>query len=62
MHHPGGQWLVGIVGLAIVIAGLVLPVIWRLRTKPLFLRRWVPIGSGAVALLGTYWLVQRVWF
>jgi len=24
MHHPGGQWLVGIVGLAIVIAGLVL--------------------------------------
>jgi uncharacterized protein DUF1206 len=24
MHHPGGQWLVGIAGLAIVIAGLVL--------------------------------------
>jgi Domain of Unknown Function (DUF1206) len=24
MHHPGGRWLVGIVGLAIVIAGLVL--------------------------------------
>jgi hypothetical protein len=24
MHHSGGQWLVGIVGLAIVIAGLVL--------------------------------------
>jgi len=24
MHHPGGQWLVGIFGLAIVIAGLVL--------------------------------------
>jgi uncharacterized membrane protein len=24
MHHPGGQWLVGIVGLIIVIAGLVL--------------------------------------
>jgi len=24
MHHPGGQWLVGIVGLVIVIAGLVL--------------------------------------
>jgi Domain of Unknown Function (DUF1206) len=24
MHHPGGQWLVGILGLAIVIAGLVL--------------------------------------
>jgi sulfite exporter TauE/SafE len=24
MHHPGGQWLVGIVGLVIVIVGLVL--------------------------------------
>jgi hypothetical protein len=24
MHHPGGQWLVGLVGLIIVIAGLVL--------------------------------------
>jgi hypothetical protein len=24
MHHPGGRWLVGVVGLAIVIAGLVL--------------------------------------
>ena len=24
MHHPGGRWLIGIVGLAIVIAGLVL--------------------------------------
>ena len=24
MHHPGGQWLVGIAGLVIVIAGLVL--------------------------------------
>lgn len=24
MHHPGGRWLVGIVGLAIVVAGLVL--------------------------------------
>jgi Domain of Unknown Function (DUF1206) len=24
MHHPGGRWLVGLVGLIIVIAGLVL--------------------------------------
>ena len=32
MHHPGGQWLVGIVGLAIVIAGLVL-VIEGIRRK-----------------------------
>jgi len=46
----------------IVVAGLVLPVIWKLRTNPAFVRRWVPVGSALVALLGSYWLVQRVWF
>jgi hydrogenase/urease accessory protein HupE len=46
----------------IVIAGLILPVIWKLRANPWFLRRWVPVGSVAVTLLGSYWFVQRVWF
>jgi hydrogenase/urease accessory protein HupE len=46
----------------VVIAGLVLPVIWKLRTHPLFVRRWVPAASVLVALLGSYWFVQRVWF
>ncbi len=46
----------------IVVAGLVLPVIWRLRSKPVFLRHWVPACSAAVVLLGGYWFVQRVWF
>jgi hydrogenase/urease accessory protein HupE len=46
----------------VVIAALVLPVIWKLRASPVFLRRWVPACSMAVALLGTFWFVQRIWF
>ena len=46
----------------IVIAGLVLPVIWKSRSKPAFLSRWVPACSILVALLGGYWFIQRVWF
>jgi hydrogenase/urease accessory protein HupE len=44
----------------VVVAGLFLPVIWKLRTWPVFVRRWVPAGSVVVALLGTYWFMQRV--
>jgi len=46
----------------IAIAALVLPVIWKLRAKPVFINRWVPACSVVVALLGGYWFVQRVWF
>ena len=44
----------------IVVAGLVLPVIWKLRTRPVFLRLWVPAGSVLIALLGSYWFIERV--
>jgi hydrogenase/urease accessory protein HupE len=46
----------------LVIAGLALPIIWRLRARPMFLQRWVPACSVLVAALGSYWFVQRVWF
>jgi hydrogenase/urease accessory protein HupE len=46
----------------IAIAALILPVIWKLRAKPVFITRWVPACSVLVALLGGYWFVQRVWF
>ena len=46
----------------IVVAGLALPVIWKLRRNPVFLRRWVPACSALVVLLGGFWFVQRVWF
>ena len=46
----------------IAIAAVALPLIWKLRTHAVFVRRWVPASSVAVALLGTFWFVQRVWF
>jgi hydrogenase/urease accessory protein HupE len=46
----------------IAIAAVVLPLIWQLRQKPLFVSRWVPACSVLTALLGGYWFVQRVWF
>jgi hydrogenase/urease accessory protein HupE len=45
----------------IAIAVVVLPVIWRLRTKPVFVKRWSPACSALVAMAGGYWFVQRVW-
>jgi hydrogenase/urease accessory protein HupE len=46
----------------IAVAAIVLPLIWKLRTKPIFVQRWVPACSIAVALAGSYWFIQRVWF
>jgi len=45
----------------LIIAGLALPLIWKLRTKPVFVARWVPALSVVVVLLGGYWLIQRLW-
>jgi hypothetical protein len=54
MHHPGGQWLVGIAGLAIVIAGLVLVAegVRRKFLKYLQLSRMSPRTRRVVERLG----------
>jgi hydrogenase/urease accessory protein HupE len=44
------------------IAAIVLPVIWKLRQRPAFLRVGVPACSLVVALAGCYWLVERTVF
>lgn len=46
----------------IAVAALVLPLIWKWRTRPGFAHRWVPAASTALTLLGGFWFVQRVWF
>jgi len=43
----------------IAIASLVLPLIWKLRERPVFVVRYVPACSLAVAAIGSYWLVER---
>jgi hydrogenase/urease accessory protein HupE len=43
----------------VTVAALVLPIIWRLRVRPAFARRWVPACSMLVVLAGGYWLLER---
>ena len=45
----------------VAIAALVLPLIWQLRSRPVFIARWAPTCSAVVVLLGGFWFVQRVW-
>jgi len=45
----------------IMVAALALPIIWKLRERPMFIVRWAPACSAAVVLLGSFWFVQRVW-
>jgi hydrogenase/urease accessory protein HupE len=44
----------------IAVAGLVLPLIWKLRQRPRFVIRYVPACSILVALAGCYWLWDRL--
>jgi hydrogenase/urease accessory protein HupE len=45
----------------IMVAAAALPIIWKLRTSPVFIARWAPACSAAVVLLGSFWFVERVW-
>ena len=42
------------------VAAIVLPVLWNLRKCPVFVSRWVPVCSVAVAFAGSYWMVERI--
>ena len=44
----------------IMVAAAALPIIWKLRENPMFITRWAPACSAAVALLGSFWFVERV--
>ncbi len=41
------------------VAAIALPVIWKLRERPSFLRVGVPACSSVVALAGGYWFLER---
>jgi hydrogenase/urease accessory protein HupE len=45
----------------LMVAGVVLSVLWKLRSKPLFTARLAPACSVAVAGFGSYWLLERLW-
>ncbi len=43
----------------VLIAAMVLPIIWKLRTNPLFVTRYATASSSLVILAGGYWFVER---
>ena len=43
----------------LAIAAIMLPLIWKL--KPTFPRRWVPVTSIALIVIGSYFLIERIW-
>jgi hydrogenase/urease accessory protein HupE len=43
----------------LAIAAVMLPIIWKL--KPAFPKRWLPVTSAALIMIGSYFLVERVW-
>jgi hypothetical protein len=45
----------------IAVAAIVLPILWQLRKREVFVQRGVAACSVIVALAGSYWFVQRVW-
>ena len=43
----------------LAIAAVMLPLIWKL--KPAFPKRWLPVTSVGLIVIGSYFLIQRVW-
>ncbi len=41
------------------LAALAFPFLLWLRTKPMFIRFWIPVFSGLIALAGCYWFFER---
>ena len=44
----------------VIIATVLLPIIWKLKEQPAWQPRYVPACSVLIALLGGYWLVDRL--
>ncbi len=46
----------------LLVAVPLVPLLRRLNERPIFVQRWVPACSVVAAMVGTFWLVQRVCF
>jgi HupE / UreJ protein len=44
----------------LAVAAVLVPLVWRLALEPSYRTRWQPLLSGFVAVVGAYWLVQRL--
>jgi hydrogenase/urease accessory protein HupE len=43
------------------VAAIALPLIWRFRQHPAFLKSGIPACSLVIALAGSYWFLERTW-
>lgn len=46
----------------LAVTAVLLPLLWKLRERPPYARYGRRVISAAIALVGTYWLVQRIFF
>jgi hydrogenase/urease accessory protein HupE len=46
----------------VAIAALVLPIIWKLKQRPKFVTRYVPVCSMLIVIAGGWWLIERTLF
>jgi hydrogenase/urease accessory protein HupE len=51
---------VGVEAGQLVVAAVVLPLIWQLRRRPIFVTRLSPACSILVSIAGSIWLIERV--
>ena len=42
------------------LASIFLPCFWKIKALPIFRKRWITVASMGVAMLGAYWLVERI--
>jgi hydrogenase/urease accessory protein HupE len=43
----------------ITVAAIVLPLIWKLRERPVFVTRYAPVCSMLISVAGGFWLIER---
>jgi hypothetical protein len=44
----------------LAVSAVMLPIFWRLASRPDYRTRWLPLMSCAIALAGGFWLIQRL--
>ena len=52
---------VGVEAGQLAAAAAMLPLVWMMRSRPLWQARLVPVCSMMIVMAGGYWLVARLW-
>jgi HupE / UreJ protein len=44
----------------LAVAGVMLPIVWMMRSRPVWQARLLPICSAMIVAAGGYWLIERL--